>query len=74
MDINDFKFKLEFSIEEMNMVFKFLETIPYGQVAGLYDNVKKQVDKQLLPMDSFDTPEEQIKAQNGLKADTDFPV
>lgn len=73
MLIEDFRIKLEFSIEEMNMVFKFLESIPYGQVAGLYDNIKKQVDVQLLPMDAFDKPEE-IKAQNGVKSDTDFPL
>jgi hypothetical protein len=53
MDINDFKIKLEFSIEEMNMIFRFLGTIPYDQVWGLMKNLQEQVDTQLVPPESF---------------------
>ena len=68
MDIENFRIKLEFNVEEMNLIFGFLETIPYGQVAGLYENVKKQVDAQLIPLENFNaaSPEETIN--------TDYPV
>jgi hypothetical protein len=69
MDINEFKIKLVFSIEEMNMVFRFLETLPYGEVAGLMDNVKKQVDEQLIPVESFDNAPEEESTTN-----TDYPI
>jgi hypothetical protein len=68
MDINDFKIKLEFTIEEMNMVFRFLETIPYGEVSGLMENVKKQVDEQLVPIESFENSSEESTTN------TDYPI
>jgi hypothetical protein len=68
MDINDFKIKLVFSIEEMNMVFRFLETIPYGEVAGLMESVKKQVDEQLIPVEAFDNSAEESTPN------TDYPI
>lgn len=55
MDINDYRIKLEFTIEEMNMIFRFLGTIPYDQVWGLMDNLKQQVDKQLVPPENFES-------------------
>lgn len=68
MDINDFRIKLEFTIEEMNMVFRFLETIPYGEVAGLMENVKKQVDEQLVPIEFFENSSEESTTN------TDYPI
>lgn len=67
MNINDFKINLSFSIDEMNMIFRFLETLPYGEVAGLMENLKKQVDSQLLPPESFDD-------FPGETNNTDYPV
>ena len=66
MNIEDFKLNLQFSIEEMNLIFKFLETIPYGQVSGLYENIKQQVDTQLVSPSEFDN--------NKLTINTDYPV
>jgi hypothetical protein len=74
MKIEEFRINLEFSVDEMNMVFNFLETIPYGQVAGLYENIKKQVDAQLVPMDSFDGPKNNVIAENGHTSNIDYPV
>ena len=48
MDIENFRIKLEFNVEEMNLIFKFLESIPYGEVAGLYENIRSQIDPQLV--------------------------
>lgn len=61
----NFRIKLEFTIEEMNLIFGFMESIPYGQVAGLYENVKNQVDAQL------PSPSE-IEEQQSVN--TDYPV
>jgi len=54
MNVENLRIKLEFNVDEMNLIFRFLETIPYGQVAGLYENVKKQVDDQLVPLEDID--------------------
>jgi hypothetical protein len=54
MEMQNFKIKLEFNIEEMNMIFEFLGTIPYDRVWGLMGNLKEQVDKQLIPPEDFD--------------------
>ena len=69
MDINEFKFKLEFGIEDMNNIFRFLETIPYGEVAGLIENLKQQIDQQLVSPESFNV-------DNGMPStiNTDYPV
>jgi hypothetical protein len=53
MNINDFKIKLEFTIEEMNMIFRFLGSIPHDQVWGLIKNLNEQVEPQLAPPESF---------------------
>ena len=58
MNINDFRIKLEFNVEEINMVFKFLGSNPYDQVAGLIDELKRQIDPQLIPLEEVDTPED----------------
>ena len=58
MDINNFKIKLEFTIEEINMVFKFLGSNPYDQVAGLIDELKRQIDPQLIPLEDLDYPDD----------------
>jgi hypothetical protein len=55
MKIEDFRINLSFTIEEINMMFKFLEEIPYGRVAGLIEELKKQVDEQLVEPESFDS-------------------
>ena len=55
MNVENLRIKLEFNVDEMNLIFRFLETIPYGQVAGLYENVKKQVDDQLVPLEDIDS-------------------
>lgn len=54
MDINEFRINLVFTIEEMNMIFKILGSAPYDDVARLIENVKDQVDKQLVPPESFE--------------------
>jgi hypothetical protein len=64
MDIENFRIKLEFNVEEMNLIFKFLESIPYGQVAGLYENIRSQIDPQLVAL-----PEKE-----GSTINTDYPV
>jgi hypothetical protein len=66
MDINDFRINLTFTIEEMNLVFRFLETIPYGQVAGLYETIRSQVDAQLIPPEDFDKPGDQNETDHPL--------
>ena len=55
MEIEDFKIKLEFTVEEMNKIFSFLGSIPYDHVWGLVQNIRDQVDKQLIPPENFDS-------------------
>jgi hypothetical protein len=47
------------------MMFKFLEEIPYGRVAGLIEEIKKQVDEQLVEPESFDSD---------VDSDTEHPL
>jgi hypothetical protein len=65
MKIEDFRINLTFTIEEINMMFKFLEEIPYGRVAGLIEELKKQVDEQLVEPESFDSD---------VESDTEHPL
>jgi hypothetical protein len=65
MKIEDFRINLSFTIEEINMMFKFLEEIPYGRVAGLIEELKKQVDEQLVEPESFDSD---------VESDTEHPL
>jgi hypothetical protein len=65
MKIEDFRINLTFTIEEINMMFKFLEEIPYGRVAGLIEEIKKQVDEQLVEPESFDSD---------VDSDTEHPL
>lgn len=65
MKIEDFRINLSFTIEEINMMFKFLEEIPYGRVAGLIEELKKQVDEQLVEPESFDSD---------VDSDTEHPL
>jgi len=73
MNINEFRLKLEFSIEEINDIFKFLETIPYGQVAGIIENFKQQIDSQLVPAESFDDFDKTRETPT-MTINTDYPV
>jgi hypothetical protein len=54
MKLEDFKIKLEFTVDEMNQIFRFLGRTPYDDVAGLIDHLKKEVDKQLIAPEDFD--------------------
>ena len=65
MKIEDFRINLSFTIEEINMMFKLLEEIPYGRVAGLIEELKKQVDEQLVEPESFDSD---------VDSDTEHPL
>jgi len=65
MKIEDFRINLTFTIEEINMMFKFLEEISYGRVAGLIEEIKKQVDEQLVEPESFDSD---------VDSDTEHPL
>jgi hypothetical protein len=66
MKMEDFKLKLEFSIDEINMIFKLLGNIPYDIVSGLIDDIKRQIEPQLLPPESFDEAPE-------INSQTDHP-
>jgi hypothetical protein len=52
MDPN-YRIKLEFTVDEMNQIFKFLGTAPYDAVHGLMQNLKDQIDPQLIPLDEM---------------------
>jgi methyl coenzyme M reductase gamma subunit len=68
MDINDFRITLTFTIDEMNMIFDFLERLPYREVNGLVEELKRQIDPQLLP------PENMTNSNDLNNTETDHPL
>ena len=63
MDINDVK--IYFTVNDVNMIFQALDDLPYGKVYPLVEHLKKIVEPQLPPPETF------INTEN--TADTSFP-
>jgi hypothetical protein len=63
MDPNEFRIKLEFTIDEMNQIFRFLGSQPYDVVSVLIQNLRNQIDPQLVPPEDF-----------GGENETDYPL
>jgi hypothetical protein len=63
MDINEFKIQL--SVNDINSIFAILDKLPYGEVYPLVEHLKKVIEPQLLPPESF--------IDSGVTADASHP-
>ena len=64
MDIKDMRFNLNLSLDETNQLFGLLAMLANSPVVPLLEEIKKQLDAQLVP------PEDLKSEQN----ETDFPL
>jgi hypothetical protein len=51
MDINEVR--IQFKVEDINLIFQALDKLPYGEVYPLVEHLKKIIDPQLPAPEMF---------------------
>jgi hypothetical protein len=54
MNVEDFRITLTFDVETTNKLLDAIQKLPYGEVYLLLDNIRTQIDSQLVNPESFD--------------------